>query len=296
METEQQLRGEPRMDTPKPVGENIRSDARMDALQFANGNMRVDTRMDGPQFGSGNMRMDARSNAPQAMGMNMGMDASQQAKPRQRLVEFRKGLFGVNAREVYEYIDLLNTNLNKAHEVYEEKLAEMKSSNELLSYERSNQDEKLRQFTKNYEALTAERNELKKALDSRQDMADELQRVKQENVQFQERIDKCAQIENDNLLLKRQLAELQANTQMQGQQQAKLQDEIESLKQKNKEILQTGVEERTQLEAEYEAKILNFKQLLQMHRYTLGQSRELLGKLIKQFDESCEYADRMRAD
>lgn len=218
------------------------------------------------------------------------------AANQERMVEFKKTLFGVNEKEVFEYIDLLNDNLNKAHQVFEEKLAEMKSANELLSYERAGQEEKLHQLSKSCQTLIEECDQLKQTVVSQQDLADDVQQVKQENTQLQKRIENCLRIEEENQLLKKQLVENNVVCQMREQEQSKLSAEIEELKKQNKDMLESFLDERNQLKSDAAEKNLKLTQALQMHRYSLEQSRKTLENLVTQFDEACTQAGQIQAD
>lgn len=212
----------------------------------------------------------------------------------ENLINFNKALFGVKEKEVMEYIDLLNNNLNKAHEVYEEKLAEMKSTNELLTYDRNSQEEKLKQLTAAYQKLFEERNALKQTVDNQKNLTEELQNARQEKEQILDRMDSCKQIEEENQQLRKQLAENNVLCQMREQEQAKLLAEIDALKNQNKELTESYLEEKNQLKAEIEEKNLKLTKLLQMHRYTLQQSRSTLDSLVKQFNESCELVSKIQ--
>lgn len=224
------------------------------------------------------------------------MDKNAAVPKEEKLVNFKKAIFGVNEKEVFEYIDLLNNNLSKAHIVYEEKLAEMKSANELLSCEKNNQDEKLKQLINSYQAILEERNSLKMKIDSQKNLAEELQKALNENAEMQKQIEDSKQIANENENLKKEIAEVRAVSQVMEKQQLKLENEIELLKQQNKEITAKFLEERKQSEAKAAEKSLQLAQLLEMHRYTLKQSRSTLDKFILQFDESCKTADQIDID
>ena len=93
------------------------------------------------------------------------MENQENAFVTERMVDFKKTLFGIKEKDVFEYIDLLTNNLNKARTVYEEKLTEMKNANELLNCERGNQEEKLQELTRMYQALLEDRNNLKQTVD-----------------------------------------------------------------------------------------------------------------------------------
>lgn len=217
-------------------------------------------------------------------------------KNSERLVNFQKAVFGLKEKDVFDYIDVLNSNLTKAHEVYENKLNEMKNANDMLNFERNSQDEKLKQLNESYNALQEERNGLKQKVDSQQDREEELQNARLEIKQMQESIESCRLIEEENKQLKKKIAETEAVCEAREQQQDHLINEIEALKQQNREAVSKFLEERKQLEASIAEKNLKLTKMLEMHRYALHQSRSTLEKLMAQFDESCKLADTIQAD
>lgn len=226
----------------------------------------------------------------------MDKHAAKTEAENERLVNFKKSFFGLKAKDVFDYIDLLNSNLGKAHEVYEEKLTEIKNKNDMLSYERNSQEEKLRQTAEEYKALQDERNELKQKVDSQQNREEEFRSACSQIRQMQERIENCKRIEEENRQLKKKIAESEAVCEAREQQQVQLNDEIETLKQQNKETVSKLLDERKQLEERIADKNLKMTKMLEMHRYTLNQSRSTLEKLTAQFDESCKLADQIQAD
>lgn len=211
------------------------------------------------------------------------------------LVSFGKALFGFRAKEVFDYIGLLNGNLGKAHEVYEEKLAEMKNKNDMLSYEHGSQEEKLRQMAEECQALQAERNELKDKVDSRENMEQELQSAYGRIRQMQDQVEMSRRMEEENRQLKKKIAETEAVCEARGRQQEELNREIETLKQQNQETLSKFLDERKRMEEIREESDLTLTKQLEMHRYVLNQSRSTLERLTAQFEESCKTADQIQA-
>lgn len=224
------------------------------------------------------------------------MEKQTNIEQQERIVEFKKGLFGLNEKDVFEYIDLLNNNLSKAHEVFDEKLAQMKSANELLTYERGSQEQKFQQLTKTYQELTEERDVLQQAVDKQQDATEQIKSLQEQNQQLQEKIDNYKLLEEQNQQLKKQMIEKDMVSQMRKQQHTELLEEIEFLKNQNKDIMENFLEQQNRMESESAEKELKLTQLLQMHRFTLEQSRSTLDKLVKQFDESCGYINDIQTD
>lgn len=223
-------------------------------------------------------------------GMAIIMENLEQS---QRIIEFKKAIFGIDEKEVFEYIDLLNTNLNKAREVYEEKLSELKSANEMLIHERNSQNEKFQQLCDDMQSLQNENNTLQQTIDGQTNLSGKLNAALQKIAKLQEQIENCKQFEVENQRLNKQLTEIKVVSNMREQQQTTLLNEIETLKQQNKDNLASALEARSHLESDTAAYKLKITQMLQMHRFTLQQSREMLEKLVRLFDESCEYADCM---
>ena len=80
------------------------------------------------------------------------------------------------------------------------------------------------------------------------------------------------------------------------QQQSKLFTEIETLKQQNKDMLASHLEEKKQRESAVAEKDLKLTQLLQMYRFTVQQAHATLNTLATQFDESNEVLSRIHVD
>lgn len=224
------------------------------------------------------------------------MSKQTKSQAQERIVEFKKVLYGFDEKEVFEYIDLLNNNLNKAHEVFDEKLAQMKSANELLTYEKGSQDQKIQQLNQSYQELLEERNALKQEVDSHQDQADQIKSLQLQNQQLQEKIEGYKLLEDQNQQLKKQMIEKDMVSQMRKQQHTELLEEIEYLKKQNKDIMESFLQQQNRMDSEAAEKELKLTQMLQMHRFTLEQSQQTLAKLNKQFEESCEYMEKIQLD
>lgn len=217
-------------------------------------------------------------------------------KTYEEITNFKKTVFGIRKKEVFEYINMLNENLSKAKEVFEEKLTELRSANELLAHEKNRGDEAYRELERSHKALLAQLNSMQEDIDYQKQISDELEALKIENDKLKEDNIALAALSEENRELKKKNAECEAVNMLREQHQAELNAEIDTLRTNNKEMLANFLEERARLLSDINEKNLHLTQLLKMHSFTLSQSRDALETLLKQFDESCKIASEIKVD
>lgn len=212
------------------------------------------------------------------------------------LVEFKKAMFGLNPAEVYEYIDIITSNLLSAQQVFDKKFEEYKNSSQLLTVERDSLKDKCRALT---DRMTKNEDELKQLRDSAghaQQLAKENEQLKSMISEFQSKLDTCRDLINENRTLKAQLTDYKTLRDGFEDQERKHETELNELREINKKQVYTFAQQKNEIETKFSTERLRLLKLLQVHTYHVRQSESLLKELQNQFEQSMDSLKELNID
>ncbi len=213
-----------------------------------------------------------------------------------QLVEFKKSMFGLNPAEVYEYIDIINSNLISAQQVFDKKFEEYKNNAQLLTVERDSLKEKNQVLIEKVAKYESELKQLREASSRAQELYDENEKYKSIISEFQSKLDACRELINENRALKNQLADLKTMYEGYAEQERKYEAELSELREINKKQVYTFAQQKNEIETKFSTERLRLLKLLQVHTYHVRQSENLLKELQKQFEQSLDSLKELNID
>ncbi|NLB37269.1 MAG: hypothetical protein GX824_08255 [Clostridiales bacterium] len=212
------------------------------------------------------------------------------------LVEFKKAMFGLNPSEVYEYIDIINSNLISAQQVFDKKFDEYRNNLQLITVERDSLKEENQALTERATKNESELKELREASSHSEQLYEENEKYKTIISEFQLKLESCKELINENRALKAQLADLKTLQEGYSEQESKYESELAELREINKKQVYTFAQQKNEIETKFSTERLRLLKLLQVHTYHIRQSENLLKELQKQFEQSLDSLKELNID
>lgn len=212
------------------------------------------------------------------------------------LVEFKKAMFGLNPSEVYEYIDIINSNLISAQQVFDKKFDEYRNNLQLITVERDSLKEENQALTERATKNESELKELREASSHAEQLYEENEKYKTIISEFQLKLESCKELINENRVIKAQLADLKTLQEGYSEQESKYESELAELREINKKQVYTFAQQKNEIETKFSTERLRLLKLLQVHTYHIRQSENLLKELQKQFEQSLDSLKELNID
>jgi len=227
-----------------------------------------------------------KESAPAAGDKALNSAPAASAETVERIVTFKKVMRGFDPKEVYEYIEVINANLAKAQQVFDEKFQEFKSSYALLARERDNLREEQAVVNEQIAAY-------KSRIESDSQRFEQHDEVVSQNEQLQEQVrtlytklESCKNLVTENQQMKSRLNELELEKKFFEQQKAKYDTEITELREINQKQAYEFAQQKKEIELQYSTERAGTLEVLQQHSYHVLRAEEYLKEFLNQFSKA----------
>lgn len=227
-----------------------------------------------------------KENAPAAGDKAVNSAPAASPETVERIVTFKKVMRGFDPKEVYDYIEVVNANLAKAQQVFDEKFQEFKSSYALLARERDNLREEQAVVNEQIAACKSRIESDRERLEQFEEIAAQNEQLREQVSTLFAKLESCKNLVTENQQMKSRLNELELEKKFFEQQKAKYDTEITELREINQKQAYEFAQQKKEIELQYSTERAETLEVLQQHSYHVLRAEEYLKEFLNQFSKA----------